>query len=154
MAADPLQEVLQGKVVIVGVGNCLCGDDGLGPLLVRRLAKRLRHRCIDAGDALERHLGRIVREDPDTVLVVDAAHLDLAPGDHAVLGPEELEGVGFSTHRLPLKMQLEELGRSVRRIYLLAVQPRSLELGQGICAEVRRSLQQLEERITRALAVA
>ena len=52
-------------------------------------------------------------------------------------------------------MQLEELARSLSsRIYLLAVQPRSLELGKKVCGEVRRSLQRLEKRITKALAVA
>jgi Ni,Fe-hydrogenase maturation factor len=61
--------------------------------------------------------------------------------------------VGFSTHRLPLKLQLEELARRVgSRIYLLAVQPRSVELGKRVCGEVRRSLRRLEKRITRALA--
>ena len=155
MSGDLLAEVLRGKVVIVGVGNSLRGDDGLGPLLVGRLAKSCRQPCIDAGDALERHLGRIVREKPDTVLIVDAAHLGCAPGDHALLSLGELEGAGFSTHHLPLKMQLEELARNVGcRVCLLAVQPRSLELGKKVCGEVRRSLQRLEKRITKALAVA
>jgi hydrogenase maturation protease len=153
MSGDPFREILQGKVVIVGVGNRLCGDDGLGPLLAGRLARRCRQPCIDAGDALERHLGRIAGENPDTILLVDAAHLGSTPGDHAVLGPGELAGVGFSTHRLPLKLQLEELARRVgSRIYLLAVQPRSVELGKSVCGEVRRSLRRLEKRITRALA--
>ncbi len=155
MTGDPLREILKGKVIIVGVGNPLCGDDGLGPLLVGRLARRFRHLCIDAGDTLERHLGRIVRENPDTVLLVDAVHLGSAPGGHALLEPGELEEVGFSTHRLPLKMQLEELKQRVgSRIYLLAVQPRRLELGKRVCGEVKRSLRRLEKRITKAMAAA
>ena len=155
MSGDPFEEILKGKVIVVGVGNSLCGDDGLGPLLVGWLAKSCRHLCIDAGDVLERHLGRIVRESPDTVLLVDAAHLGSTPGEHAILSPGELAGVGFSTHQFPLKMQLEELARSLSsRIYLLAVQPRSLELGKKVCGEVRRSLQRLQKRITKALAVA
>jgi hypothetical protein len=85
----------------------------------------------------------------------DAAHLGSTPGEHAILSTGELAGVGFSTHQFPLKMQLEELARSLSsRIYLLAVQPRSLELGKKVCGEVRRSLQRLEKRITKALAVA
>jgi hydrogenase 3 maturation protease len=155
MSGEPWGKILRGKVVIVGVGNSLRGDDGLGPWLVGRLAKSCRQPCINAGDALERHLGRIVREKPDTVLLVDAAHLGCAPGDHALLDPGELEGAGFSTHRFPLQMQLEELARSVGcRVYLLAVQPRRLELGKKVCGQVRRSLQRLEKRISRALAAA
>jgi hydrogenase 3 maturation protease len=155
MTGDPLREILKGKVIIVGVGNPLCGDDGLGPLLIGWLAKKLRHLCIDAGNALERHLGRIIRENPDTVLVVDAVHLGSTPGDHVILEPGELAGIGFSTHRLPLRLQLEELEQRVGScIYLLAVQPRRLELGTGVCGEVRRSLRRLERRITKATAAA
>jgi hydrogenase 3 maturation protease len=155
MSGDPLAEVLRGRVVMVGVGNSLRGDDGLGPWLVRRLAKSCRQPCIDAGDALERHLGRIAREKPDTVLVVDAAHLGCAPGGYALLAPGELQEVGLSTHRFLLKIQLEELARCAGcRVCLLAVQPRSLELGKKVCGEVRRSLQRLEKRISKALEAA
>jgi hydrogenase 3 maturation protease len=155
MSRDPWTEVLRGKVVVVGVGNCLRGDDGLGPWLVARLAKSCRQSCIDAGDALERHLGRIAREKPDAVLLVDAVHLGSAPGDHALLRPAELEEVGYSTHRFPLKMQLDDLERNVGCcVYLLAVQPRSLELGKKVCGEVRRSLRRLEKRISKALEAA
>ena len=71
---------LRGKTVIVGIGNSLRGDDGFGPALVQRLQGRVRPVCIDAGVAPENYLGRIVKEQPDTVLLVDAAHLGLEPG--------------------------------------------------------------------------
>ena len=39
----------KGKVVIVGIGNLLRGDDGFGPALIERLSGNVEARCIDAG---------------------------------------------------------------------------------------------------------
>ena len=34
-----LKEIFKGKIVIVGVGNTLRGDDGFGPMLIEKLKK-------------------------------------------------------------------------------------------------------------------
>ena len=65
--------VLRGKTVIVGMGNPLRGDDGFGPALIERLRGKVSATCIDAGIAPENYVGRIVKETPDTILLVDVA---------------------------------------------------------------------------------
>jgi hydrogenase 3 maturation protease len=148
-----LEDVLRGKVVIMGVGNVLRGDDALGPLLVQKLERRLGLPCIDAGSAPENHLGRVVREDPDTVLLVDAVELGLRPGAHAILQPGELEERGLSTHDVSLRLCLEELGRRIRgQVFLLGVQPERLAFGERMSRSIRRTLRILETRICAALS--
>ena len=61
---DRLKRLLIGKVVIVGIGNSLRGDDALGPLLVERLKERVKVPCIDAGRSLENYIGKILKEEP------------------------------------------------------------------------------------------
>ena len=56
-----LARILKGKVVIVGVGNVLRGDDGLGPLFVEGLKSKVAAPCINAGNAFENYLGVIIR---------------------------------------------------------------------------------------------
>ena len=73
-----LEDVFKGKVVIVGIGNTMKGDDGFGPALVERLSPKVKAVCIDAGSAPENYTGKIVKEKPDTILIVDALHLGLA----------------------------------------------------------------------------
>jgi hydrogenase maturation protease len=149
--ARPFPPILSGRTVYVGVGHVLRGDDGLGPRLVARLKKRLAAPCIDAGASLERYLGRILRLEPDTVLLADAVHLGLEPGAWRILEPAELLAGGLSTHDLSLSFHLEELaGRLPGKIYLLGVQPRWLTLGRGLSAEVRSTLRDLEARIVEA----
>jgi hydrogenase 3 maturation protease len=150
-----LGRLLRGKVVIVGTGNELRGDDGLGPALVRRLRKRLPAPCIDAGTALENHLGPILREEPDTVLLVDAVQLGREPGDYELLDAQALGQQGLSTHDMGLGLALELLKTQVRgEIILLGVQPQQLTLGRGISPGVRRTLRTLERGITEALCQA
>ena len=66
------------KIVLVGIGNPLRGDDGFGPALIAALDGQVRAVCIDAGTAPESYAGKIIKENPDTVVFVDAADLDLA----------------------------------------------------------------------------
>jgi hydrogenase 3 maturation protease len=148
-----LEDTLRGRVVIVGVGNVLRGDDALGPLLVQKLERRLGLPCIDAGSTPENHLGRVVREDPDTVLLVDAVELGLRPGAHALLQAGQLEERGLSTHDVSLRLCLEELGRRIRgKVFLLGVQPLRLAFGQRMSRAIRRAVRLLERRICAALS--
>lgn len=137
--------------MIVGTGNVLRGDDGLGPVLVDRLRKRLPVPCIDAGVALENHLGRILREKPDTLLVIDAVHLGARPGDYRLLGAHELAEQGLSTHDMSLRLALRYLGSEIGgRTALLGVQPGQVGFGARMSAPVRRVIGFLERRIAEA----
>ncbi|UCF96975.1 MAG: hydrogenase maturation protease [Spirochaetaceae bacterium] len=146
------QKILKGKVVIVGVGNTLRGDDGLGPAFVEQLQDKVDVPCINAGNALENHLGPIIRERPDTVLLVDAVHLNLDPGDARIVDPSRIVHAGLSTHDVSaglfLDFLVEETGCTV---FLLGVQPEQIELGSGISDTIEKTLGALEQEIIDAL---
>ena len=58
----------------MGIGNRLAGDDGAGSAVAEALRGRTAACVIDAGIAPENHLEPIVRGEPDTILLVDAAN--------------------------------------------------------------------------------
>ncbi len=150
--ADLFRRRLLGKVVIVGVGNILRGDDGLGPMLVERLKAKVRAVCINAGSALENYLGKIVKAQPDTVLLIDAVHLGLEPGAYEMLETAEIEQAGLSTHDISPRLLLDLLGMRIKgKILLLGVQPQQLGLGDGLSWRIRETLHELEQRIVGAL---
>jgi hydrogenase 3 maturation protease len=151
--ARRLADILEGKIVVVGVGNRLRGDDAAGPVLVDRLRRMPGLTCIDAGSALENHLGSIIRLRPDTVLIVDAVHLGLSPGEYELRDPGGIREQGLSTHDVSLRLCLELLARNIAgRVFLLGVQPRSLSFGHGLSGVVHRALVVLEHEISAALA--
>lgn len=146
------KDILKGKTVILGVGNILKADDGFGPRLIKKLTGKVSAVCWDAGTALENYLGKITREKPKTILIVDAAHLGRRPGECEILKSADLLRTGFSTHDLSPKMFIEYLEKETEaQIYLLAVEPQTLALGQKMSARVLQTLKNISQLIILAL---
>ncbi|MFH1046214.1 MAG: hydrogenase maturation protease [Candidatus Omnitrophota bacterium] len=137
-----LKNIYQGKVVIVGVGNILRGDDGFGPALIERINGKVKAVCLDSGSALENFAGKILKENPDTVLIVDALHLERDAGEYALLSKDELLKCGLGTHDISFHMFFEYLQKQKPNIalYVLGVQPQTLELGAAMSGQVKKTL--------------
>jgi hydrogenase 3 maturation protease len=143
--------ILKGKTVIVGIGNPLRGDDGFGPALIDRLQGKFDLVCIDAGTAPENYLGLILKEEPDTILFVDVAQLDLSPGQYQLLRPDEILKYGFTTHDMSPRMLIEFLQNQTRaKIFMLGVQPQHLALGKPMSECVMQTLAEVERLIQEA----
>ncbi len=70
--------------------------DGIGPELIERIGSKIRAVCISGENAPEMYLGKIAKESPDTILVVDAVHLGRKAGAIAIMDPEELSTPFFA----------------------------------------------------------
>lgn len=128
------------RLAIIGVGQSLRGDDGVGSALARQLAGQLADDAlliIDAGHAPENCLGPVVRFRPDVILFLDAARGGSAPGDILWLLPAEADGRGGSTHALSLEMLADyltaETGAVVR---VLGIEPSGLAFGEALSPAV------------------
>lgn len=149
---NPFRDILHGKIVIAGIGNSLRGDDGLGCCLVNRLKGQISALCIDTGPTLENYLGKIMREHPDTLLLIDAMHLDKQPGEFAVMRPGEVARQFPATHGFPLKMWIDRFsGESDADVFFLGVQPQTVEIGEALSARIEETLRCLETWIVEAL---
>lgn len=138
-------DILCEKTVIVGIGNPLRGDDGFGPALVQRLQGKVNLACIDAGNAPENHLGRILKEEPDSVLLVDAADLGLDPGQYRILQPEDILKCGLTTHDMSSRMMIEFIqNQTPANIFMLAVQPENVSLGEPMSECLNKTLDEIE----------
>jgi hydrogenase 3 maturation protease len=136
---------LQGKLVLVGIGNSLKADDGLGLALVQRLKNKTQAVCIDAGNTPENYLGQILKENPDAVMLVDAAQLGLPPGQYRVLQPTEIVNCGLTTHDVSGRLFIEFLQNETKAsIMMLAIQPQTVAMGEKISESVLNALDELE----------
>ena len=139
------ERFVKGRLVIVGIGHPLRGDDALGPCLIKRLEGHVDALCIDAGSAPENYLGKIIKASPDVVLFIDAVDFNKEPGYYKILKQEEILKTGFTTHDLSPKILIEYLAEETRaRMYLLGIQPKDLGLGQPLSAPVQKALSELE----------
>jgi len=145
--------ILKGKTVIFGIGNTLRGDDGLGSVLVNTIAGKIDALCLDGGNAPENYLGKILKERPDTLLIIDALHLGEQPGTFKLLKPDELRVSYFSTHSIPLRILIEYLEDELHSdIYIIGVQPSSLTLGEPISEPVKKAIQRIATLIIQAVS--
>jgi hydrogenase 3 maturation protease len=133
------------RVAVLGIGNELNGDDGVGVLVARHLKMllagqpELARRVIvyEAGPAPESFSGPLRRFAPDLVLLVDAAYLDKEPGDVEWIDWQNTEGFSASTHGLPptlfAKFLMAELGC---RVGLIGIQPMHLDFDRPMSEAV------------------
>lgn len=141
-----------GKVAIVGVGDDGRADDGVGPLVARLLADTGFQTVIDSGSSPELDTWRLRDLMPDSVLFVDAVDFGGSPGEVSLLSPNDLRSSGFDTHRAPLKLTMQYLENDLGcRCLLLAVQPKDVRRGAGMCGEVKRSAAILAEALMNAM---
>ncbi|MFH0731597.1 MAG: hydrogenase maturation peptidase HycI [Candidatus Omnitrophota bacterium] len=144
------RDILKGKVVIVGVGNVLKGDDSFGPVFVGKIKNKTDAVCIDAGTAPENYTGKITKERPDTILIIDVVHLDKKPGEWEILKKEDIIKSGFTTHDISPNMFIEYLEKETGAdIYLLGVQPKNLGFGDRMSKDVKNTLKELLECMKR-----
>ena len=144
------KNIFTGKVVIVGIGNIMKGDDAFGPALIERLKKKKTNTVlIDAGNSLEKYTGKIAKENPDTILFVDATHLDEEAGKYQVLMPEDIIKSALTTHDISPAMIIDYLKNQTKaKIYMLGVQPKNISLGEGMSESVKKTLEEICELVT------
>jgi len=136
------------RVVVVGIGNRMLGDDAVGPVIARTLRQAVVERpallCLDAGPTPENFTGSILRFQPDMLLMVDAADLNAPPGAIHLLDPYRDQTYQVGTHTLALSVCIHYIQASLHcEVYLLAVQPYTLQPGHGLSTPVRHSARQI-----------
>lgn len=151
-----LADILREPACLVGVGNPLRRDDGVGPWIVgavREAAAGTGLALVDAQDVPENFVPTIARGDARNVIFVDAAAADGAPGT-VVFGPlaDFAEAEGFSTHKLALSLSGKFLEAAGKKAYLLGIVPGDIDFGEGFTPEVERAAASVRDAILGALA--
>lgn len=138
---------LRGRIAIVGVGNIIRGDDGLGPKLIEVLKSRglAKAALFDCGTVPENYIFPILSAACDTIVLVDAADTREAPGSIGVFGIQDISGVSFSTHNPSPRLftDLLKTGNDNVNIFVVTVQPKSTGIGEPLSGEVLSSLDKL-----------
>ena len=111
----PPDEPVARRVAVVGIGNELAGDDGVGMHVVRALGERAGARpdllVLETGTAPENFTGPLRRFAPTVTILVDAADLGERPGAVAWADWQASDGLSASTHTLPPSVFARYLSR-------------------------------------------
>jgi len=151
-----LRDWLSGaeRVVLLGIGSPLSGDDAVGAEIVRKLEGKTSNQVLPlvCWTVPESCTGPIRRFAPTNVLMIDAAELRRVPGSSQLIAAGDVLGLSLSTHSMPLRLLAEYLTKTTgAEIALLAVQPKETALGEGLSEDLQRAAQKLADMLLRVL---
>ncbi|MGC9107195.1 MAG: hydrogenase maturation protease [Infirmifilum sp.] len=150
---EELLETLKGlRVVFVGIGNPLSGDDGVGFYVARKLIKKgFGEYVVVAGPNPELHIRKIKEKKPDVLILIDAVDMGLKPGCILVapVPGSEFKPVPISTHSIPLAILVDMLQV---KTYLIGIQVEKIEFGAEMSRSVREAGDTITEIITSMLS--
>lgn len=143
------------SLLVLGLGNVLCGDDGLGVEAVRRLLEEYEPpdgvQVLDGGTLGLALLGWVA--EAEALLLVDAIRDDQPPGTLVRLDQREVAPAvreRLSPHQVgvaDLFDGLELLGRAPDRVVLWGAVPARLELCTELSPAVSAALPALVEAV-------
>lgn len=135
-----------GKIAILGIGNELKGDDGLGSFITKKLSKSFQNNenffVFDGGTVPENYTGLIRKINPSHIILIDAVEMGEEPGYIRIITKEEIANYNISTHAMPISFLIRYMETTIgSKIILIGIQPKSMQLAEGITKEVEKSIE-------------
>ena len=141
-----LREFLSGceKLIILGIGNELKCDDGIGPFIINKLKESDIENegllLIDAETVPENFTGKIRKENPSHIILIDACLMDSNPGDIKIVDHEDFANIGISTHSMSLSFFVKYLQQDNDfKIIFVGIEPESMDYSDNPTEIVEKS---------------
>lgn len=143
---------VMSKLTVLGIGNILMGDEGVGVRLLE--AVQSARDWPDSVEFIDGGVGGLnllnVIEQSERLVVFDAAEMRLRPGQWRIVSPdqvadEDAEG-RLSMHETPFIETLElcrELLRAPSEVAILAIQPKELDRKMSLSDVLTGALDEL-----------
>jgi len=147
------------SVLVLGLGNPLRGDDGVGPRMVEELTRRGLPEGVTALDGETGGLDLLqVLERWKRVVVIDAADVGREPGQFVRFTPDQVwlarAADRFSLHHAGLSEVLalaNALGRVLPEMVIFGVQPAEVGWGEGLSPLVEAVLPTLADAVLKEI---
>jgi hydrogenase maturation protease len=132
---------MKKPIVVLGLGNPLMADEGIGVDLVSRLSQEAaRYPAVDFIDAGTGGMAVLhLIEGRRKAILIDCAYMDEAPGTIRRFTPDEVRSRKVLAHQslheadlLRILQLAEQLGQLPEQVVLFGIQPVAVELRQGL----------------------
>lgn len=159
MSQNDWTKISSPAVTVIGIGNTLYTDEGIGihvlPLLREAAGNASGVEIVEGSTDGIRLLGPV--EDAECLIILDAVNAGMPPGSLIELRDEAIPaycGAKMSVHQLGFQEVLFAARireRLPSRMVLFGVQPGSLEFGIGLSAAGEAAMAPLVERVCRQI---
>ena len=132
------------RCAVVGVGNELKADDGIG----LRVAKQLQEDGLSGKDILiipadvpENWIQPIIKFRPELLVLIDTADFHGDSGEIRAVKDDEISRVFTNTHNIPLVLFIEAIKEKVpaAKTVFIGIQPKVMHFGEPMSQEVREA---------------
>lgn len=148
---EALREFINGakKIAILGIGNDLRTDDGLGLFIVNNIALEDSSLLVEnVGSVPEAFAHPLAEFGAERIILVDAADMQKPPGHVELVTKDRIAGIALSTHSMPLSFLMMYLEQETGgRTILLGIQPKNIQFGEGMTPEI----QEVAKKVIRTL---
>ncbi|MHA1480835.1 MAG: hydrogenase maturation peptidase HycI [Candidatus Thorarchaeota archaeon] len=145
--SSQLEEFISGakRIAILGIGNDLRTDDGLGPFIIAGLQTKHSDVYIEnVGSVPEAFAKPLAEFGAERVIMIDAADMRKPVGHIELVTKNRIGGIAISTHSMPLSLLMAYLEQQTGgQAILLGIQPRSIQFGEGLTPEIHEVSQKL-----------
>ena len=148
------EKLRKERFAILGVGNDLKGDDGVGPYVAEKLKKLIgkdEYFLFIKTAMPEDHVRELKAFTPTLLIIVDAADFGKRPGSLKVIKDYEISDTALSTHITPLSifLRLYNADQPVKSpVTIIGIQKKSNEFGQPLGSEARAAGDKVAEIIS------
>ncbi len=144
------------QIIIVGIGNSLLGDEGVGNYIVQRLSQEEfgpAIRIADCGTDLLKMMSHL--DQPDLIIIVDAVNGSRPPGSIYRFSKDQIlkmHGENKAAHNLSAVAVIQLLDKTVAAfqkadVVLFGIQPAQLAKGAGLSPTVSAAADKLIDEL-------
>jgi len=135
--------VFHTKYLVMCIGNRDGGDDAVGPYISDKLKSEKTNDVlvVDCGVVPENFTSVVKTHNPQQVIIIDAAEMNLQPGAIRIIPKEKIGVMHISTHGIPISIVIDYLEQYVSSILFIGVQPKNFNKGISDC--VKKSAESL-----------
>ncbi|MHA1904257.1 MAG: hydrogenase 3 maturation endopeptidase HyCI [Candidatus Thorarchaeota archaeon] len=133
------------RIAILGIGNDLRTDDGVGLFIISGLKTTSPDLFIEnVGSVPEAFARPLADFGADRVIMVDAADMRKPAGHVELVTKTRIGGIALSTHSMPLSFLMQYLEDATGgQTILLGIQPQSIVFGEGLTSEIKEVAQKV-----------
>ena len=143
------------KVVLVGVGNPMRADDGVGPKIIELLQEKPIDNVllINSETVPESFTKKVTDYQPTHVMLVDAANFRGATGDTKMITSAQIGGQAVSTHSLPLTIFINVIEHDLDiSVMLLGIQPHTIHFMSPMTPEIESAATSIANTLYQVLS--
>jgi len=132
------------KLLFIGLGNEICGDDSAGLALLEMIEKRkefLNSHFILAGTTPENYLHEMISTNGKAIVFIDAVRMGEKPGTIEFVEQSRISSLEFSTHSYSVTLIESFLSANgFQSFYYLGIEPLMTKIGEPMSKTISESL--------------